>query len=212
MEQSAFEECKHLESCIFEEGRTKPLKIRWSVWTKSALKEINLPDNVIVDGNMGYAFAYCKELRKVHLPNNIPGLYDSMFRDCSKLVEINVPVTVTTLGTRTFSGCSSLSKLDYLGSITSIEQYTFADCSSLAWLRVPATCTFMAKYSFEHCNALTTLIIEAIIPPTIEMYTINVVSELKIYVPDASVNTYKNNSWWSQYASRIYPLSVLPEE
>lgn len=212
MEQSVFEDCKYLESCIFEEGRTNALRIRWSMWTKSALKEISLPDNVIVDGNMGYAFAYCKELVKVHLPNNISGIYDSMFRDCSKLTKINIPATVTILGSRAFNGCSSLCKLDYLGNITSIEQYTFAGCTSLIWLRIPSTCTFIAKYSFEHCDALTTLIVEAITPPTIEMYTINVVPELKIYVPDASVNTYKNNNLWSQYANRIYALSSLSVE
>lgn len=212
MEQSVFEDCKYLESCIFEKGRTNALRIRWSMWTKSALKEISLPDNVIVDGNMGYAFAYCKELVKVHLPNNISGIYDSMFRDCSKLTEINIPATVTILGSRAFNGCSSLCKLDYLGNITSIEQYTFAGCTSLIWLRIPSTCTFIAKYSFEHCDALTTLIVEAITPPTIEMYTINVVPELKIYVPDASVNTYKNNNLWSQYANRIYALSSLSVE
>ena len=209
IEQSVFEDCQYLESCIFEEGRTNALKIRWSVWTKSALKEISLPDNVTVDGNMGYAFAYCKELSKVHLPNNISGIYDSMFRDCSKLTEVNIPDTVTVLGTRAFNGCSSLRKLDCLGNIVSIEQYTFAGCTSLAWLRIPSTCTFIAKYSFEHCDALATLIVEAIAPPTIEMYTINVVPELKIYVPDVSVSTYKSNTWWAQYASRIYPISSL---
>lgn len=209
IEQSVFEDCQYLESCIFEEGRTNALKIRWSVWTKSALKEISLPDNVTVDGNMGYAFAYCKELSKVHLPNNISGIYDSMFRDCSKLTEVNIPDTVTVLGTRAFNGCSSLRKLDCLGNIVSIEQYTFAGCASLAWLRIPSTCTFIAKYSFEHCDALATLIVEAIAPPTIEMYTINVVPELKIYVPDVSVSTYKSNTWWAQYASRIYPISSL---
>lgn len=212
MEQSVFEECQYLESCIFEEERANALKIRWSVWTKSALKEISLPDNVIVDGNMGYAFAYCKELVRVHLPNNIGGIYDSMFRDCSKLTEVNIPTTVTLMGARAFNGCSSLRKLDCLGNITSIEQYTFAGCTSLTWLRIPSTCTFIAKYSFERCDVLITLIVEAITPPVIEMYTINVVSELKIYVPDVSVNTYKNNSLWSQYANRIYPLSSLSTE
>lgn len=102
--------------------------------------------------------------------------------------------------------------LNYLGNIVSIEQYTFSGCRSLTWLRIPSTCTFIAKYSFEHCDILTTLIVEAITPPTIEMYTINAVSDLKICVPDTSVDTYKNNSWWSQYANRIYPLSMLPRE
>lgn len=117
-----------------------------------------------------------------------------------------------TLGARAFSGCSSLTKLDYLGNIVSVEQYTFSNCRSLTWLRIPSTCTFIAKYSFENCDVLTTLIVEAINPPVIETYTINVVENLKIYVPDASVNTYKRNSWWSQYASRIYPLSTLTKE
>lgn len=31
----------------------------------------------------------------------------------------------------------------------------------------------------------------------------------KIYVPDESVNVYKNANVWSQYSNRIYPLSSL---
>lgn len=209
IEQSVFEECKYLETCIFEEGRTSPLKMRWSTWLKSGLKEIILPDDVIVDMNMGHTFAYCKELTKVHLPNNIPGIYDSMFRDCDKLVEVNIPATVTSLGSRAFNGCSSLTKLDCLGNIVSIEQYTFSGCSSLTWLRIPSTCTFIAKYSFERCNVLTTLIVEASTPPAIEMYSINDISDLKIYVPDRAVNVYKVATIWSQYASKIYPISSL---
>lgn len=66
----------------------------------------------------------------------------------------------------------------------------------------------MADYSLE------TLVLKSVVPPTVngDNFGYNFSKICKIYVPDTSVNTYKNNSWWSQYASRIYPLSMLPKE
>ena len=59
-----------------------------------------------------------------------------------------------------------------------------------------------------------TLVVRSVAPPTVEggYLGYNFSKICKIYVPDTSVNTYKENSWWSQYASRIYPLSMLPKE
>lgn len=62
--------------------------------------------------------------------------------------------------------------------------------------------------------SMETLAVKAVVPPTVEGsdFGYNFSKICKIYVPDTSVNIYKDNSWWSQYASRIHPLSMLPKE
>ena len=65
---------------------------------------------------------------------------------------------------------------------------------------------------------LKTVIIRATTPPTlsswetgtaVDGYTFSTQGGLKIYVPDESVDLYKNAERWFRYTDRIYPLSAL---
>ena len=72
-------------------------------------------------------------------------------------------------------------------------------------------------YSFGECESLAVVIAPQEIPMPITSDTFsgsgkNVSGGMKIYVPDASVETYKKATNWIQYANRIYPMSELPEE
>ena len=50
-------------------------------------------------------------------------------------------------------------------------------------------------------------------PPTLNSNAYNGThSDLKIYVPDASVEAYKTATNWSQYSSRIKGISELPSD
>ena len=57
---------------------------------------------------------------------------------------------------------------------------------------------------------LEKLISKNITPPTMEQSNGLVgVPDLKIYVPDASLNDYKTATNWVAYADKIFPLSEL---
>ncbi len=78
---------------------------------------------------------------------------------------------------------------------------------------------FQCRYVYQYHilfndYSMETLAVKAVVPPTVEGsdFGYNFSKICKIYVPDTSVNIYKENSWWSQYASRIHPLSMLPKE
>ena len=63
----------------------------------------------------------------------------------------------------------------------------------------------MAIYGSAKVN---TLIFRSVTPPTLGSNAISgTSSNLKIYVPDASVVAYKGATNWSAYESKIYPLS-----
>ena len=61
-------------------------------------------------------------------------------------------------------------------------------------------------------NQLTEIIFERNTPPTIQSNTFNDNSNLaSIYVPDNSVDTYKEATNYVQYADIIKPISERPE-
>lgn len=57
------------------------------------------------------------------------------------------------------------------------------------------------------------LMVKSVVPPTVEgdSFGYNFSKQCKIYVPDTSVDMYKEDSWWGQYSNRMYALSLLNE-
>jgi hypothetical protein len=60
--------------------------------------------------------------------------------------------------------------------------------------------------AFHSCTGLNSITCEAITPPTLGDFVFIETNNCPIYVPTASVNTYKAASGWSDYASRIQAI------
>jgi len=74
--------------------------------------------------------------------------------------------------------------------------------SSLQAAVIPSTVTSIGDYAFNGCARLVSVVCLATTPPTLGTESFgNNASAFKIYVPSASVNTYKTA--WSDYASYI---------
>ena len=62
------------------------------------------------------------------------------------------------------------------------------------------------------CNSLRVLKLNSVVPPTYSRAFENAdTSNLKIYVPDDSVEAYKQASGWATYADKIHPVSEYIE-
>ena len=53
------------------------------------------------------------------------------------------------------------------------------------------------------------LIVKNSTPPTLSNAFSNIQPDLKIYVPDESIDTYKTKAGWKDMTDRIYPMSAL---
>ena len=86
-----------------------------------------------------------------------------------------------------FSQCTGLTAIDIPGGVTDIETNAFYDCTSLAFVKVnaPTPPTLYGNETFKNAPA-----------------------GLKFYVPNGSLTAYQEASYWSAYASAIYPMSV----
>lgn len=106
-----------------------------------------------------------------------------------------------------FGGCGAIDSIIIPNSVTTIENYAFVECMGLSSVIIPDSVTAIGDYNFSYSYHLTSVTIEATTPPTLgnNVFT-GSSSGFKIYVPAASVETYKAASGWSTYAADIEPI------
>ena len=109
-----------------------------------------------------------------------------------------------------FDGCTSLASITIPDGVTSIGRFAFYGCSSLTSIELPDGVTSIGQSAFDSCTSLTQIRLKAATPPAITSNTFTATAEF--YVPDDAVDTYKAASGWSDYASRIHPMSECPSE
>lgn len=161
-----------------------------------SLSSVTIPNNVTI---LGYeSFYYCYNLKRLN--SDVDGVF-------------NIPDRVTSIGIFAFTGCRGLISLNIPNSVTKINQHAFSSCSSLTSLTIPDSVTTIGNYAFWGCGSLTSITCLAVTPPTLENYSsqysnFDNTNDCPIYVPCASVDTYKAASGWSNYASRIQCISL----
>lgn len=88
----------------------------------------------------------------------------------------------------------------------------FGNCKKLRYAILPSTLNFLGQCVFANDTALEYVKIEATVPPTLDQpdntdkFAFRNTTCL-IYVPDASVNAYKNASGWSNISGRIKSIN-----
>ena len=144
---------------------------------------------------------------------------------------ITVPSTVTTFNEFAFVGNYSLRSvtIDYASNATlegnqfkdlpitsltigshptKIGNSMFYGCNKLTSLVIPSNISSIEDSAFNKCSGLTSITVNRTTPPTLKgTYVFDNTNNCPIYVPDASVSAYKTADNWSEYASRIKPIS-----
>ena len=123
-----------------------------------------------------YAFAGCKNLTSVDLPNTVTKISRSAFYNCSGLTSVTIPNSVTSIGNYAFYGCSGLTTVTISNSVTSIGNNAFygTGLTSLVYnahvfaymppsysgaYTIPDGIEIIAGGAFEYCRGLTSVTI-----------------------------------------------------
>ncbi len=138
----------------------------------------------------------------------VTNIWNSAFSNCYSLTSITIPEGVTRIGHNAFSNCYSLPSITIPEGVASIGDSAFNYCTSLPSITIPESMANIGYMCFYGCNRLASITVRATTPPT-SAYGVfqNTSSSLIIYVPAASVDTYKAATNWSTYASRIQAIS-----
>jgi hypothetical protein len=177
--------------------------------------------------NVGaYAFFRCPLLTTIDTKELI-SVEEGAFFGCSSLTSINIGESTIAIGNNAFYECSNmggdinLPNIENIGSqcffntkITSFKGEGIIDvpygllynCANLRIAEFGNVESF-GEVVFQGCTSLEEIVIKSTTPPTLGSGAIPLNDILSIYVPDASVEAYRNATNWSVYGERIRPLS-----
>lgn len=164
--------------------------------------------NVDCTGGLGNgAFLDCSSLSQVTIGTHVTSIAGNALRN-TNIKSITIPDNVRSIGDNAFRDCNSLSSITLSNSLTKINQYLFANDSNLKNVVVPSGVTEIDKCAFSGCTNMGSLTVLATTPPALNY--IDALSTMggTIYVPAASLNTYKNASGWSTQASRLKAIGT----
>ena len=198
--QSAFGACTDLTSINIPNSITTIGNSAFNNCT--SLTSITIPSSVTSIGQN--VFYQCTGLTSINIPNGVTAIGDSAFSGCSGLTSVTIGSGLTSIGSQVFFQCSGLTSLTIGSGVTSIGDTTFLGCTGLTSITIPSSVTTISSYAFSGCTNLINVTVEATTPPSLgsNVFAQNA-SGRKIYVPSASVATYKAASGWSGYASDI---------
>lgn len=149
-------------------------------------------------------FLGCKKLN-IPIPRNITSIQNGSYSDTG-IESIDIPSGVTSIGSYAFSSCKKLTNVHIPEGVTTLGQEAFAYGGSLVEVDIPSTITNIGNCCFFN-NPLVTAICRATVPPSFGLIVFNnVASNFAIYVPDQSVQAYREASGWLDYADWIWPM------
>ena len=145
------------------------------------------------------------------IPNNVTSIGDGAFSECSGLTSLEIPENVTSIGTWAFSGCSGLTSMNLSESVTSIGSGAFSSCSGLTSIIIPESVTTIDGLAFAACSGLTSVTCHAAELPVTDAtaFQYNDMSKATLYVPSASLYTYKATEPWSSFGTVVSTDTTL---
>ena len=166
---------------------------------------LNIPSSVTSIGS--YAFYNCSGLRyQLTLPNFLTSIGSYAFNNCYGLTgSLTIPNTVTSIGSSAFGNCSGLTGSLTIGnSVTYIGSYAFSGCHGFTSLTLGSSVTSIEYYAFSSCNGLESMIVLPELPPTVWYGAFNqVATNIPVYVPCESAETYQSASGWGTFTNII---------
>ena len=138
------------------------------------LEEVTLPPSVKEIRNE--AFAYCRNLKRIHFSKGLQTIGDETFRGCVSLNGILLPQTLSTikhgafmgcdalekiripkgaeLGNDVFCGCDNLKEVVLPKDLETIPEAAFQICKSLESINIPESVHFIGRWAFDGCDKL----------------------------------------------------------
>ena len=150
----------------------------------------------------------CERLKYINLEDGIEEIGEFAFVGCIA-ESIKIPHTVKKIGRDAFHEWKNITELKLPEGVEQVDSNAFAFCTSLKVIDLPASLGRMGSNTpFERCSNVQSVIIRSKTPPAYPAYHISFGNRVNIYVPDESIETYKNSDWASYLdKTKIKPLS-----
>jgi hypothetical protein len=116
---------------------------------------------------------------------------------------------VESIKSKVFQGCNNIRSFEADDSLKTIGEEAFRGCMELKQVNLGNGITEIGGKAFMGCFALNSVTVMRADPPTLaDKYVFDYNAEdRKIYVPSASLDTYKSHVDWNRYADSIEALN-----
>ncbi|MBD5227353.1 MAG: leucine-rich repeat domain-containing protein [Bacteroidales bacterium] len=137
-----------------------------STLESTAIETVIIPSNVSYKGQ-SYAvtfldcaaFAECKSLKSVTIPNGVKRIGDGCFQDCENLSSVSLPEGLNKLENEVFRDCINLSSITFPEDLTEIGFACFWCCYNLSSVYLPEGLKIIRDDAFRNCKGLTSITI-----------------------------------------------------
>ena len=100
------------------------------------------------------AFARCKQLISVTVPEGVRSIRGWAFQACTNLEHVDLPEGLEIIDRCAFRSCHSLTDMNVPDSVSVIHDWAFQCCFSLRRVRLPAALTNLYMTAFHRCGKL----------------------------------------------------------
>lgn len=172
------------------------------------------------------AFKQCDSLQSVVIQSPVSVIKKSAFENCSKLCSVTLPASLITIGISAFASCaltsisipsnvktiekevfksSNIKHLVIPDSIDSIDSSIVSHCSSLETITIPSSVTRLTGYWGGILTYDSFMMIMKGLPPVVN----SMADGIKVEVPDAFIDEYRNAKYWQRCNLLLESQKVL---
>lgn len=162
-----------------------------------------------------YAFENCNKIENINFPSSITSIGNYAFLNCSGVKSIVIPSSIRFIGSNAFSGCtgtaiincdvsayaffnSKITEASIEGNATVIGNLAFAYCRNLTKVTIGNSVLNIGSEVFYDTSSLS-LYCKSSVPPHTNYNSFSRAEILKIYVPTAALDAYRNS--WGSYVT-----------
>ena len=187
----------------------------------TALVTVEFGEDSELIGMGQYAFAYCRSLTEIALPDGVTQIPQYAFYYDSSLKSVKLPAMLTSIGGYAFERTTVLDDIEFPETLRSISSAAFSNsgiksailpmnlttlgssafyyCQNLKEVRLSGVITnFGSNSPFSNCNNIERIVCPVALPPKYDGNTPFSVSlgNVELVVPDFAVVSYKLDSYW----------------
>ena len=144
------------------------------------------------------AFAYCKYLEQIELPEGLTKIGQGCFVGCGSLTSIKIPSTVRAIDECVFQDCHSLERVELHEGPTSIGASAFINCGALNEITLPSSLRSIGNGAFWNAGCNDTGMRYLVIPKGVESIgedAFGACSHLTVYTPYSVRPSGWHKSW-----------------
>lgn len=101
-----------------------------------------------------YAFAACKFLEEIVLPDSLNEIAPYTFCDCYRLSQITMPNQLKKIGKKSLEN-TKIRNIKFPPSLSAIDSFAFYKCTYLTYISLPPQLSTIKYNAFDNCNKLS---------------------------------------------------------